>query len=73
MLNGGGTFDISLIRFVYQGFPLSPLLFAIVTHPLVMLSRHTTNVDIVGLHLPLGGQLVVDFTKQFFHVSLSLR
>ena len=71
MLNGGGTFDISLVRFAYQGFSLSPLLCAIVAHPLVMLSMHTTNVDIEGLHLPLGGQLVLDFGRQFFHVSLN--
>ena len=59
MLNGGVTSDISLTRSVRQGFPLSPLLFAIVTHPLlVMLSRLATNGDIVGLHLPYGGQLV---------------
>ena len=38
---------------------LSPLLFAIVTHPLlVMLSRLVTNGDIVGLHLSSRGQLV---------------
>ena len=60
MLNGGVTSDISLTRSVLQGYPLSPLLFAIVTHLLlVMLSRLATNDDILGLHLPSGGQLVV--------------
>ena len=59
MLNGGVTSYIALTRSVRQGYPLSPLLFAIVTPPLsVMLSRLTTNGDIVGLHLPSGGQLV---------------
>ena len=44
---------------VQQGCPLSPLLFAIVTHPLlVMLSNLAARGDIVGLHLPSGGQLV---------------
>ena len=59
MLNGGVTSDIALTRSVRQGCPLSPLLFAIVTHPLlVLLSRLATNCDIVGLHLSCGGQLV---------------
>ena len=58
-LNGGVTSYIALTRFVRQGCPLSPLLFAIVTHPLlVMLSKLATNGGIVGLHLPSGGQLV---------------
>ena len=40
MLSGGVTSDIAVTRSVRQGCPLSPLLFAIVTHPLlVMLSR----------------------------------
>ena len=59
MLNGGVTSDISLTRSVLQGCPLSPLLFAIVTHPLLMmLSRLATNGDIVGLPLPSGRKLV---------------
>ena len=59
ILNRGVTSDISLTRSVRQGCPLSPLFFAIVTHPLlVMLSSLATNGDIVGLHLPWGGQLV---------------
>ena len=59
MLNGGVTSDIALTTFVRQGCPLSPLLFVIVTHPLlVMLSWLATNGDIVGLHLPSRGQLV---------------
>ena len=57
ILNGGVISDITLTRSVRQGCPLSPLLFASVTHPLlVMLSRLATNGDIVGLHLPSGGQ-----------------
>ena len=59
MLNGGVISDIVLTRFVRLGCPLSPLLFAIVTHPLLtMLSGLATNADIVGLHLPSGGELV---------------
>ena len=59
MANGGIALGIALVRYVCQGYPLSPLLFAIVTHPLlVMLSRLAANCDIVGLHFPFGGQLV---------------
>ena len=39
--------------------PLSSLLFATITHPLlVMLLNLPTSGDIVGLHLLFGGQLV---------------
>ena len=42
-----------------QGCPQSPLLFAIVTHRLlVMLSNLAAMGDIVGLHLPSSGPLV---------------
>ena len=59
MLNGGVTSDIALTRSILQGCPLSTLLFAIATHPLlVMLPRLATNGDIVGLRLPCGRQLV---------------
>ena len=37
MLNGGLTSDIALTRSVRQGCPLSPLLFAIITHPLLVM------------------------------------
>ena len=58
MLNGRVTPKGFLTRSVRQGCPLSPLLFAIVTHPLlVMLSNLATRGDIVGLHLLSGGQL----------------
>ena len=59
MLTSGVTPKFFLTRFVCQGFPLSPLLFIIVTHPmLVMLSNLATNGDIVGLHIPSGAKLV---------------
>ena len=59
MLNGGVTLDIAFAISIRQGFPLSPLLFVIVTHTLlVMLSRLAINGDIVCLHLPSRGQLV---------------
>ena len=59
MLNGGVTSKIPLTRSVRQGCPLSPLLFAIVTYPLlVMLSSLATNGEIVGLHLPSSDQLL---------------
>ena len=59
MLNGGVTPKVFLTRSMRHGCPLSSLVFAIVTHPLlVMLSNLATNVDGVGLHLPSGGQLV---------------
>ena len=44
-----------------QGCTLNSLLFAIVTHPLlVMLSNVAAKDDIVSLHLPSGGQLVTE-------------
>ena len=78
MLSGGITSNIALTRFVRQGCRLSPLLFATVTHPLlVMLSRFATNGDIVGLHLPPGGQLVaqalVDDSFMFLPHEIILR
>ena len=61
MLNGWIILDIVLTRSIHQGCPLIPLLFAIVTHPLlVMLARFATNGDIVGLHLPFEGQLIAN-------------
>ena len=59
MLNGGVALNGFLTRSVQQGCPLSSLLFSIVTHLLlVMLPNLVANSDIVGLHLPSGGQLV---------------
>ena len=59
MLNGGVTLKVFLTRSMQQGCSLSPLLFAIVTYSfLVMLSNLADRGDIVGLHLPSGGQLV---------------
>ena len=72
MLNEGVTSDNALRRSIRQGCPLSPLLFAIVTHPLsVVLSRIATNGDIVGLHLPSGGQLVAQANDSFMFLQAS--
>jgi hypothetical protein len=59
MLNGGVTQAIPLTRSVRQGCPLSPLLFSIVTHPiLVKMHELAISRDIVGLVLPSGKQLI---------------
>ena len=59
MLSGGVTSKVFLTRSMWQGCALSPLLFPIVTHPLlVILSKLATTGNIVGLHLPSSGQLV---------------
>ena len=56
MFNDGVTIKILLTSSVRQGCPLSPLLFAIVTHlVLVMLSKLADDGNIVGLHLASGG------------------
>ena len=55
-LNGSVMLKVFLTRSVWQRCPLRPLLFAIVTHLLlVMLLNLATSGDIVGLHLPFGG------------------
>ena len=59
MLNGGVTKAIPLARSLRQGCPLSPLLFAIATHPiLVKMHELATCGEIVGLALPSGKQLI---------------
>ena len=59
MLNGGVTQPISVRRSVRQGCPLSPLLFTIVTHSiLVKLHNMTADGDLVGLILPSGRQCI---------------
>ena len=59
MLNGGVTKAIPLRRSVRQGCPLSPLLFAIATHPiLVKMQELAISGEIVGLALPSGKQLI---------------
>ena len=50
MLNGGVMPIILLLESSHKGCPISPLLFALSTHPLlVMLSKLSVNGDIVGL------------------------
>ena len=59
MLNGGVTKAIALKRSLRQGCPLSPLLFAIATHPiLVRMHELATRGEIVGLALPSGKHLI---------------
>ncbi|MCO5562139.1 hypothetical protein L7F22_015765 [Adiantum nelumboides] len=59
MMNGGVTSPVSLTRSLRQGCPLSPLLFALATHPmLTLLTQLARDREIVGLTLPSGQQLV---------------
>ena len=59
MLNGRVTSNLFLTRSMRQGCRLGPLLFSIVTHPLlVILLNLATSGDIAGLHLHFGGQKV---------------
>ncbi|MCO5597147.1 hypothetical protein L7F22_051222 [Adiantum nelumboides] len=59
MMNGGVTSPVSLTRSLRQGCPLSPLLFALATHPmLTLLTQLARDGEIVGLTLPSGQQLV---------------
>ena len=70
MLNDEVTSNIIVTRLVCQGCPLIPLLFAIVSHPLlVILSRLATNGSIVGLHPPFWTTSSIGFGMRFFHVS----
>ena len=59
--NGGITTDITLAISVRQGCSLSPLLFSIVTSPLlVMLSRLANSGDIVALNHPSIHKVMVE-------------
>ena len=73
MLNAhGATSNNVLTRFVHQGCPLSPFLFAIVTPPfLVMLSRFASNGNIVALLLPFRESIgSTSFCKWIIHMLL---
>ena len=60
MFNGGVTQPISIRRSVRQGYPVSPLLFTIVTHPiLVKLHNMAMEEELLGLRLPLGKSCIV--------------
>ena len=69
---GGSTSDFSLTKFVNKGCPLSPLLFAIVIYPLlVILSRLATNGDIVGPHPLFRGpvaQALTNYSSMFLSI-----
>ena len=72
MCKGGVTPKVSLTKSMWQICPLSPLLFVIVTHPLlVMLSNIVANDDIVGLHVPSNGKLVADALGNDYFMFLS--
>ena len=59
MLNGGVTKAIQLTMSLRQGYPLSPLLFLIATHPiLVKMHELATGGEIVGLALQSMKQFV---------------
>ena len=72
-LNGFLTSSIAIHRSVRQGCPLSPLLFAIATHPLFcMLESLSSSRIIQGLQLKehrLAGLGFVDDTLMFLHAS----
>ena len=60
MFNGGVTQPISIRRSVRQGCPVSPLLFTIVTHPiLVKLHNMAMEEELLGLRLPSGKPCIV--------------
>ena len=59
MLNGGLSDGISLTHSLRQGCPLSPLFFAIATHPMLScLDAMASHGEVVGLHLSHGKQLL---------------
>ena len=60
MLNGGVTQPISIRRSVRQGCLVRPLLFTIVTHPiLVKLHNMAMEEELIGLRLPSGKACIV--------------
>ncbi|KAL3677394.1 hypothetical protein R1sor_027342 [Riccia sorocarpa] len=58
-INGSATESFPLQQGVRQGCPISPLLFAISTQPLMLLLREEErNGNLVGLHIPQGRPLL---------------
>ena len=72
-LNGFLTSPIPICRSVHQGCPLSPLLFAVATHPLIcMLEKLSLDRILHGVHLPqksLTGLGFADDTLMFLKAS----
>ena len=70
MLSGRVTPKVFLTRSLQQGCPLSPLLFAIVTHPLlVILSNLTARVILWVCIFLLAAQALVDDSFMFLQAK----
>ena len=73
MFNGGVTQPISIRRLVRQGSPVSPLLFTIVTHLiLVKLHNMAMEEELLGLRLPSGSLVLFKLSQMiilcFWHL-----